>query len=152
MIENYRRLGPKGGNLKVQPCTNLVLPFDSQRNRFGFSIDCRLMLRMKDDQQRFLSLLGQLPTRLTAEQAGWMLNCQPHDIPALVRSLGNAYPNCAKYFIIADVLEMTKDCGWLVKVTNTACQYRQNRTPRKAAVTNSQNGHPATLELAEVQN
>ena len=30
--------------------------------------------------------LGQLPARLTAEQAGWVLNCQQHDIPALVSS------------------------------------------------------------------
>jgi hypothetical protein len=30
---------------------------------------------MKDDQQRFLSLLGQLPVRLTGEQAAWVLNC-----------------------------------------------------------------------------
>ncbi len=29
-------------------------------------------------------LLGQLPARLTAEQAAWVLNCQVHDIPALV--------------------------------------------------------------------
>jgi len=35
---------------------------------------------MKDDQHRFLLLLGQLPVRLTAEQAGWVLNCQAHDI------------------------------------------------------------------------
>jgi hypothetical protein len=25
-------------------------------------------------------LLGQLPARLTAEQAAWVLNCQPHDV------------------------------------------------------------------------
>jgi hypothetical protein len=37
---------------------------------------------VKEEQARFLSLLGQLAARLTAEQAGWVLNCQPHDIPA----------------------------------------------------------------------
>ncbi len=31
---------------------------------------------MKDEQHRFLMLLGQLPARLTAEQAAWVLNCQ----------------------------------------------------------------------------
>ncbi|MBU6411555.1 MAG: hypothetical protein KGR98_14320 [Verrucomicrobia bacterium] len=25
-----------------------------------------------------------MPARLTAEQAAWVLNCQPHDMPALV--------------------------------------------------------------------
>ena len=41
---------------------------------------------MKDDQNRFLALLGELPARLTAEQAGWVLNCQTHDIPALINA------------------------------------------------------------------
>ena len=39
---------------------------------------------MNDDQHRFLTLLGQLPARLTVEQASWVLNCQPHDTPILV--------------------------------------------------------------------
>src|SRR5476651_1367754 len=69
---------------------------------------------MKDDQHRFLALLGQLPVRLTAEQAGWVLNCQPHDIPALIHArllkpLGNPAQNGAKYFATADVLETAKD-------------------------------------------
>jgi hypothetical protein len=85
----------------------------------------RLVLCMKDDQHRFLSLLGQLPVRLTAEQAGWLLNCQSHDIPALVNArllkpLGNPSQNSTKYFATADVLELTKDRGWLVKVSNVS--------------------------------
>ena len=39
---------------------------------------------MREDQHRFLTLLGQLPARLTAEQAAWVLNCQAHDVPILV--------------------------------------------------------------------
>jgi hypothetical protein len=38
---------------------------------------------LNEDQQQFLTLL-KLPGRLTAEQAAWLINCQPHDIPALV--------------------------------------------------------------------
>ena len=91
---------------------------------------------MKDDQHQFLALLGQLPTRLTAEQAGWVLNCQPHDIPALVnarllRPLGNPSQNSAKYFATADVLETAKDRTWLVKVTNTISQHWQHQNARK---------------------
>ena len=91
---------------------------------------------MKDDQIRFLSLLGQLPARLTAEQAGWVLNCQPHDIPALVNArllkpLGSPAQNSTKYFATADVLELAKDRGWLVKVTNTICQHWQWQNGRK---------------------
>ena len=96
---------------------------------------------MKEDQQRFLSLLGQLPVRLTAEQAGWVLNCQAHDIPALIsarllKPLGNPSQNGAKYFATADVLETAKDRSWLVKVTNTISQHwqRQNGCKRNGAL------------------
>jgi hypothetical protein len=41
---------------------------------------------MRDDQHRFLSVLGQLPARLTAEQIAWVLNCQQHDVPVLVEA------------------------------------------------------------------
>jgi hypothetical protein len=39
---------------------------------------------VRDDQHRFLSVLRQLPARLTSEQVAWVLNCQPHDVPVLV--------------------------------------------------------------------
>ena len=91
---------------------------------------------MKDEHLRFLSLLGQLPARLTAEQAGWVLNCQAHDIPALVtarllKPLGNPAQNSSKYFATADVLEISKDRAWLVKVTNTISQHWQKQNARK---------------------
>ena len=61
---------------------------------------------MREEQHRFLSLLGQLPARLTFEQAAWVLNCQPHDVPVLVASrllkpLGNPPANGVKYFATA---------------------------------------------------
>lgn len=85
---------------------------------------------MKDDQHRFLSLAGQIPARLNAEEAGWVLNCQPHDIPALINArllkpLGNPSQNSTKYFATADVLELTKDRAWLGKVANTISQHWQ---------------------------
>jgi hypothetical protein len=91
---------------------------------------------MKDDQHRFLSLLGQLPARLTAEQAGWVLNCQSHDVPALVNArllkpLGNPSQNSTKYFATVDVLELTKDRSWLVKVSNAISQHWQKQNARK---------------------
>ena len=91
---------------------------------------------MKDDQLRFLAILGQLPARLTAEQAGWVLNCQPHDIPALVNArllkpLGNPAQNGAKFFCTADILETLKDRSWLTKVTNTINQHWQRQNGRK---------------------
>ena len=98
---------------------------------------------MRDDQHRFLGLLGQLPARLTAEQAAWVLNCQAHDVPVLVvarllKPLGNPQPNSVKYFATMEVLELAKDRTWLAKVTNAVSHHwRQKnlqKTPRAMAV------------------
>ncbi len=96
---------------------------------------------MREDQHRFLTLLGQLPARLTVEQAAWVLNCQPHDVPILVstrllRPLGNPPANGIKFFATADVLELVKDRAWLSKVTHTINQHwhRQNARRRSPAV------------------
>src|ERR1039457_1764978 len=110
---------------------------------------------MRDDQHRFLMLLGQLPGRLTAEQAAWALNCQPHDIPALVTSrllkpLGNPAANSVKFFATADILELTKDRNWLVRVTSTINQHwhKQNARKKGCLLSCSENGHGAPIELA----
>lgn len=91
---------------------------------------------MRDDQHRFLTLLGQLPARLTVEQVAWVLNCQPHDIPVLVASrllkpLGNPPANGVKYFATALVLEATEDPVWLAKVTNAIHGYWREKNARK---------------------
>jgi hypothetical protein len=95
-----------------------------------------LLLNMRDDQHKFLMLLGQLPARLTAEQAAWVLNCGPHDIPALVaakllKPLGNPPANGIKYFATADLLEQIKDRNWLVRVSTTICQHWQKKNARQ---------------------
>jgi hypothetical protein len=108
---------------------------------------------MKEDHQRFLALLGQLPLRLTAEQAGWVLNCQPHDIPALIHArllkpLGNPSANGTKYFATADLLETAKERGWLVKMTTAINQHWQKQNAKKCPPANgSQNGRSARFEL-----
>jgi hypothetical protein len=113
---------------------------------------------MKDDQHRFLSLVGQLPLRLTAEQAGWLLNCQSHDIPALIHSrllkpLGNPSANGTKYFATADLLEMAKDRSWLVKMTTTINMHWQKQNAKKCRSENgSQNGHASRFELPAAAN
>ena len=90
---------------------------------------------MREDQHQFLTL-RQLPARLTAEQAAWVLNCQPHDIPALVaaklvKPLGNPAANSVKYFATADLLENMKDRNWLVRVTTTINQHWHRKNARK---------------------
>ena len=91
---------------------------------------------MKDDQFRFMSLLGQLPARLSVEQIAWVLNCQPHDVPVLIASrllkpLGNPAPNSIKFFATSEVLELAKDRSWLVKVTATINQHWQKKNTLK---------------------
>ncbi len=91
---------------------------------------------MRDDQHRFLMLLGQLPARLTAEQAAWVLNCQAHDLPALIaarllKPLANPAANSIKYFATVDLLEQMKDRNWLARVTTTINQHWQAKNARK---------------------
>jgi len=109
---------------------------------------------MRDDQHKFLMLLGQLPARLTAEQAAWVLNCQPHDIPALVaakllKPLGNPPANGIKFFASADLLEFSKDRPWLAKMTHTISQYWQKRNTRQK--NNSANGALKNFSRASSQ-
>ena len=91
---------------------------------------------MRDNQHQFLTLLGQLPARLTAEQAAWVLNCGPHDIPALMaarllKPLGNPPPNSVKYFATLEVIEASKDRTWLVKLTNALNQHWKRKNAVK---------------------
>lgn len=83
---------------------------------------------MSDDQHHFLTFLGELPARLTAEQVAWVLNCQLHDVPILLmarllKPLGNPTPNSVKYFAAEEVLELARDRAWLAKVTNAISQH-----------------------------
>jgi hypothetical protein len=110
---------------------------------------------MKEDQHRFLALLGQLPARLTAVQAGWVLNCEVHAIPALVNArllkpLGNPSANSAKYFSTADLLELTKDRAWLVKMTTTIYTHWQNQNAGKR--NGAPKHHDSEFKLPEMAN
>jgi hypothetical protein len=91
---------------------------------------------MSEEQHQFLRLLGRLPARLTAEQAAWVLNCQPHDVPVLVaakllKPLGNPPVNGIKYFATADLLEACKDSHWLVRMSAAIYQHWRRKNVRK---------------------
>jgi len=93
---------------------------------------------MREEQHQFLSLLGQIPARLTAEQTAWVLNCQPHDVPILVaarllKPLGNPPPNSVKFFASLELLEQVEDRAWLAKVTNALNQHWQKKNAAKKA-------------------
>jgi hypothetical protein len=101
---------------------------------------------MKEEQNQFLRLLGQIPARLTAEQTAWVLNCQPHDIPVLVvarllKPLGNPQSNSVKYFASVEVLELAKERGWLARMTNVLSQHwqKKNEAKKQGALCSSNN-------------
>lgn len=109
---------------------------------------------MSEEQHRFLALLGQLPARLTAEQASWVLNCQLHDVPVLVaakllKPLGNPPLNCVKFFATLEVLELAKDRSWLAKLTNALNQHwrDKNRSKQGRAGQIAGHGHPISLSV-----
>jgi hypothetical protein len=91
---------------------------------------------MRDDQHKFLMLLGRLPARLNVEQTAWVLNCQAHDIPNLVsakllKPLGNPPQNGTKYFATKEVLELAHDDKWLHRITAAISQHWQKRNAGK---------------------
>ena len=111
---------------------------------------------MRDEQHRFLSLLGQVPARLTAEETAWILGCQPHDVPILtssrlLRPIGNPQSNAIKYYCTAEVLELVKNRSWLAKATNTVSQHWQNKNARKKGhhANGAQNGLSPVLHMSE---
>lgn len=98
---------------------------------------------MREEQNQFLRLLGQIPARLTAEQVAWVLNCQPHDVPVLVvakllKPLGNPPANSVKFYCALEVLEHSKDRLWLARVTNALNQHWQKKNAMKQSGTRSQ--------------
>jgi hypothetical protein len=83
-----------------------------------------------------LTVHGQLPARLTAEQVAWVLNCQVHDIPVLVaarllKPLGNPSKNGPKHFATVNVVEAGKDAAWLGRMTVALSQYWRKANSRR---------------------
>jgi hypothetical protein len=111
---------------------------------------------MRDDQHRFLMLLGQLPARLTAEETAWVINCQLHDLPILMacrllKPLGSPAANSTKYFATSDILELAKDRTWLVKMTQAIYRRRQDQNAKgRRSESESNNGHAQKSEPAEL--
>ena len=65
---------------------------------------------MKEEQNQFLRLLGQVPARLTGEQVA------AHSV---------------KFFAASELLEQVQDRTWLAKVTNALNQHWQKRNAAK---------------------
>jgi hypothetical protein len=112
------------------------LPCGMGGSLFGFVNRPRLILPMSGNQEQFLALVGRVPARLDVEQIAWLLNCQPHDVPVLVRArllkpLGNPPANARKLFAADEVLELCRDKAWLGKVSNAiSAGWRQKNRSR----------------------
>jgi hypothetical protein len=106
---------------------------------------------MRDDQHQLLIFLVELPARLTA--SAWVLNCQPHDVPALVaatllKRLANYAANSSKFFATADLLEQIKDCNWLSRVSAAIYHHWQSKNgnkPTKASSEVTRDGEDAAV-------
>jgi hypothetical protein len=100
---------------------------------------------MKNEQQQFYTIMGQLPRRLTSEQVFWALNCQTYDIPILVaarllKPLGKPRANSTKYFCAVEVLDCAKDRAWLAKMTATiSTHWRSKNAKAQLAESSSEN-------------
>ena len=70
----------------------------------------------------FDSWMGQIPGRLTAEQAARILGFASHDMPTLVKHklltpLGQPTQRSTKYFAAVEVFRCVADTKWLGKAT-----------------------------------
>lgn len=104
---------------------------------------------MREDQFRFLSLVGKTPARLDVDQVAWLLNCQPHDVPVLVRArllkpLGNPPANSRKLFGAEEILELTRDKAWLNKMSNAIHESWRRKNKSRAIASHE----PETVRLA----
>lgn len=113
---------------------------------------------MREDQHQFFMIHGQLPARLNVEQVAWVLNCGAHDIPVLVaarllKHLGNPRPNGIKFFATTDIVELSKDRAWLVKISNTITQHwRKTNASRRGIESTVRQPVSQPASLAEPAN
>lgn len=83
---------------------------------------------MRDDQYRFLTIYGQLPARLSTEQAAWVLGFAAHDIPVLIgagllKPLGRPPRNGVKYFATMELETLRNDSRWLAKASDAGVNH-----------------------------
>ena len=76
---------------------------------------------MSEDEFRFMNS-RRWPARLDKQQVCWALNCEWHDLPALMRAklivpLGKPEKNGKKYFETEAILQESRDRKWLVKMS-----------------------------------
>ncbi len=91
---------------------------------------------MNDAQHRLLTLLGQPPARLTAEETACALGFQLHDLAVLmaaklIKPLGQPAQNAPKFFAAKTVQELGRDEQWLHKATLAVSRHWQGKNARR---------------------
>lgn len=91
---------------------------------------------MNVDRKEFLSM-SQLPARVVAEEAAWLLGFATHDIPALVsagllKPSGHPPASGAKFFAIAALLKLRDDEKWLARASDAIVRHWQSQNERKS--------------------
>jgi hypothetical protein len=86
-------------------------------------------------QLQFLNLRN-LPARLTAEETGWFLGFEAHQIPVLVtagllKPLGQPPRNGIKYFATATLAELKQDVQWQSRASKQITQHWQKQNQRR---------------------
>ena len=97
---------------------------------------------MSPEQKEFLRL-DEAPGRLNAEQTGWKLGFQSHDIPVLVSAklldpLGHPAANAPKYFASADIEVLKSDRKWLARATDAIQKHWQRKNGLRPGPAGSQ--------------
>jgi hypothetical protein len=91
---------------------------------------------VNSERKEFLSVL-QLPARVVAEEAAWLLGFAQHDIPVLViagllKPLGHPPASGTKYFATAALLKLRDDLNWLARASDAIVRHWQSQNGRKS--------------------
>lgn len=90
---------------------------------------------MNQDIQKFLSL-PRLPARLDAQQAAWILGCQPEHMSLLVsrrlvKYLGNPQQSATKYFAQSEIQEIADNPKSLHQITEAIYKYWKEKNANR---------------------
>jgi hypothetical protein len=93
---------------------------------------------VNSERKEFLSVI-QLPARVMAEEAAWLLGFAPHDIPVLVsagllKPLGHPPASGTKFFVTATLLKLRDDTNWLSRASDAIVRHWQAQNVRKSKI------------------
>jgi len=108
---------------------------------------------MSPDVKEFLSLLLR-PSRVTMQQAAWLLGFGENDIPilmakGLLRPLGHPAHNGQKFFLTATLEDLRRDEKWFGRASDAIVDYWRDKNSRKGQVQSSANRRAAASRASK---